>query len=600
MTLAALSGTPRRRACRRLGFPRFALALAAFVGPLLVGAAAQPPAPSTANAPAAAVDETAASDDIASLAVYNVKADRIEDFGLRVMETPHSGANSVTIFFAKFSLLITAVLPNTAAARAGLQPGERILKSEGRSTVGSAYSAAKFRAWYQTQAKKWEEVAAGKKDVTWTLEVENPATKAVRTVKLVLPTPPPHWGASVWQPPVGRVPATVPEPGPLAERSRAVLDNGTWTMVHDGFFQKILGKNTSLPFEPTGYEWRLATNKQGDEHRIFVTQFRGRTDVVLEAFSRATGRRAYLTSPSGVLERAWRWTRKDKGEISLDEARAGFDHEFDLWTTKVEKVSARWPFEVKPGYDANAIFAVLAAKAGTPAAAVPRALAEPFLKLRPATEAQQALFADAYRKLGVEHDQWAYTEASRGLEDKRLLVTRVDPSRPEAERCVLLSIDGRAPAPADVERWRDDGGDMPKALGDLPPLTSVVDLKDVRIFQEETASVVFELPLRADNGGFPAEKFQALFRVNKTHRAFETIAVKLRDSFRLGGVVQVTEAGLDLGFQTLDPALAPQPVRLKAGGGVRVLLVKFSRSFEATRTEFKRVELFDPAAALAR
>ena len=79
-------------------------------------------------------------------------------------------------------------------------------------------------------------------------------------------------------------------------------------------------------------------------------------------------------------------------------------------------------------------------------------------------------------------------------------------------------------------------------------------------------------------------------------RAFEDINVKLRDSFRVAGVVKVVDAGLEVHFQTFDPTLAPQPVRLKAGGGVRVLLVKISRSFEATRTDFNRVEPFDEAA----
>lgn len=69
------------------------------------------------------------------------------------------------------------------------------------------------------------------------------------------------------------------------------------------------------------------------------------------------------------------------------------------------------------------------------------------------------------------------------------------------------------------------------------------------------------------------------------------------NAIAVAGVAKVTEAGLEVRFQTLDPALAPQPMQLKAGGGVRVLLVKFSRSFEATRTDFKRVVPFDEAAA---
>jgi len=187
------------------------------------------------------------------------------------------------------------------------------------------------------------------------------------------------------------------------------------------------------------------------------------------------------------------------------------------------------------------------------------------------------------------------TETSHGIEDRRVLVTRVDPAKPEAERSVLLSIDGQVPTPAEVQRWRDDGGDTPRPLGELPPLASFVEVKDLRVFHDEPAAVVFELPIRSDSEEFPADKFQALFRVNKTSRAFEHIAVKLRDSFRVAGVVKVVEAGLEMRFQTLDPALAPQPVLLKAGGGVRVLLVKFSRSFEATRADFKRVMPFEEA-----
>jgi hypothetical protein len=58
---------------------------------------------------------------------------------------------------------------------------------------------------------------------------------------------------------------------------------------------------------------------------------------------------------------------------------------------------------------------------------------------------------------------------------------------------------------------------------------------------------------------------------------------------RMAGIAKVTEAGLEARFQTPDPALAPQPVFLKMGGGVRVLLVKLSRAFEVTRTDFSRV-----------
>lgn len=536
------------------------------------------------------------NDDIVTLQAYNAKADRIEDFGLRVWAKTLYGVPKGG-FWPKFAPMISAVVPNTAAAKAGLRPGERILKSDGQSLLSGLFS---FGKWRKLQEKKWREVASGKKNVTWTLEVETPATKATRLVKLAVPTPPPHWGASIWQMPEGRTPQTVDEPGPLAERARGVLDNGIWALL-DGRLAMVLSHRFSFGFEPTGYEWRIGNRGDG-LHRIFVTQFRGHTDVFFETSSRATGTRVFLTSPSGALEKAWRWPRKGKsGEASLEEAREGFEQELDFWTTKVGKFSPRWPFEVKPGYDANATFAVAATKDGATPEEL-RPFAVDFLKLPPATEDQQAMFTDAYGKLGAEQDRWAYTETSRGLEDKRVTVTRVDPSKPEAERCVLISLNGKSPTPADVQRWRDDGGDTPKALGDLPPLTNIVDLKDLRVFKDEAAAVVFELPIRSGHADFPAEKFQALFRVNKTYRSFEDITVKMRDSIRVAGVVKITEAGLQARFQTLDPRYPPQPVALKGGGAARILLVKISRDFEATRIDFRRVEPYrepDPAEPAA-
>ncbi len=554
---------------------------------------------------AAGEGERPRDDDIISLAAYNVKADRIEDFGLRIDSETYSGkqANLATMWFATYAPRISAVLPNTAAARAGLQPGERILKAEGRSTVGSLFVTGNLGQWGKTQKKKWAEVAAGKKNVALTLEVESPVTKAVRTVKLVVPTPPPHWGSAVWQKPEGRSPARVEETGPLAERCRELIDHGIWGMVACGLvapriLEIYFGRKIPPDEVPTGYEWHVGNWSEGS-HQMMVTQFRGRTEILLHA-NKARDYRVYLTSPSGVLAKAWQWGRGKPFELSAEEARAGFEHEVDLWANQIVRGTGRWPFEVKESYDANAIFAVLAAKDGKPAAKIPRPLAAEFLKLRPATEAERALFTEAHGKLGADHEQWAYTETSRGLEDKRVLVTRVDPSKPEGERRVLLSIDGQAPTPAEVQQWREDGGDTVKPLGDIPPLAGLVDLRDLRVFKDEAAATVFELPSRSDDAEFPAEKVQALFRVNKTSRTFEEINVKLRDTFRVAGVLKVTDAGLAMRFQTFDPVLAPQPVLLKMGGGVRVLLVKLSRSFETTRTDYVRVVAFEEAVMSAK
>ena len=66
--------------------------------------------------------------------------------------------------------------------------------------------------------------------------------------------------------------------------------------------------------------------------------------------------------------------------------------------------------------------------------------------------------------------------------------------------------------------------------------------------KDEAAALVFELPIRGGNGDFPAEKFQALFRVNKSQRAVEGFSVKLRESFRVAGLVKVVDVGLEARF----------------------------------------------------
>ncbi|MEO7413905.1 MAG: hypothetical protein ABIZ81_11155 [Opitutaceae bacterium] len=580
---------------------------------IVVGLACMPWAVAADSPPpkqTSVAEDDVENDDVISLAAYNVKADRIDDFGLRVRMAPKSSYPKTLVGFltSRYVPMVWSVTPNTAAAKAGLQPGERILKSDGESTSVGLVSSVLMKNWLRKQKRKWQEVAAGKQNVIWTLELQSRDMKTVRTVKLVIPTPPPRWGASVWRPPEGRPPSTVRETGPLAERARAVLDNGVLISLHERY-AKVIGLNFrgmesdfASGREPTGYQWSIGREEDGT-HRIFVTQFRGRTDIFLEVRSISPGHfRIYHTSPSGVLEHAWPVSsaRKKSDEMPLEEFRAGFAHELDLWTNQVAKVSPRWPFELKPGYDANAIIATLTPMPVAPTATAPIRLPEDFLKLRPATEPERELFTTAYGKLGAEPDRWAYTETSRGIDDTRARVIRVDPSKPEAERSVLLSVDGKAPTAGDLQQWRDDGGDTSKPLGEIPPLASFVDLTNLRVFQDEPAALVFELPMKNGGAEFPAEKFQALFRVNKTRRSFEHVTVKLRDSFRIGGVVQVTEAGVELRFHTLDPALPPQPVLLKAGGGARVLLVKFSRSFEAIRGDFSRVTPFEEAAAPAK
>jgi hypothetical protein len=517
-------------------------------------------------------------EDVTSLPPFSVKGARLEDFGFRY---------SVTIQIpGPDSVIVSEIFPNTPAAKAGLRPGDQIFKIDGKAV--SAWSAV-FKPT-KVQDRKWAELAAGKPSVALTLEVGVPRTKPRRTVVLTIPSPAPHWGSAKWSAPEGRIPAVVQEQGPLATLAREVLDNGIWS-----------GRPDRL-----GYEWRIV--QPAGTHRIWVTQSRGKTEITLEHWSpsRELESSRFLTSPAGAMDEGRSVAPKIKGkrrEIPPEEVRAAFEAEIDFWLHKVGRVTGRWPFEALSGKTETLTSAVPfewrrqptfsaadeSGKSDTP-------LAESFLKLPVATAAQKELFSAALGKVGLDADVWAFTETARASDGDRVTTVRYDPSKPPAERSTLLKVDGKVPKPAYLQQWRSEPHDTLPGLGELPPLSTVVDTDDVRIFADETAAIVFELPVKASNAEFPGDKFQAQFRVNKTHRGFEDFSVKLREPMRVAGVAKVTDAGLEARFQTPDPTLAPQPVLLKMGGGVRVLLVKVSRSIEVTRTDFKRVEPFDETA----
>ena len=317
----------------------------------------------TAAEPTAAEPEAG---DPVQLPAFEVKGERLEDFGFRVSPDfdvmRSKGARRV------YTPVVDVVLPNTAASKAGVRPGDRIVTAEGEETESWSFSLSKWRG---IQKRKWAEVEAGKSGVSWTLQVETAGTWAMRTLTLQLPTPAPHWGSTLWRVPEDRSPVAVPEPGPLAERAQQVINNGIWMLLRGSYVRGF-----RLPTDATHphflcYQWTLWSGSTG--HRIYVSRQRGRTDIILEViyaenrsfFSRlapaivpernlasattvfASDSRTYLTSPSGVLEMAWRLPRSNRQEeIPPGLARAGFEAEVDFWLTKVGKVSPLWPLGV--------------------------------------------------------------------------------------------------------------------------------------------------------------------------------------------------------------------------------------------------------------
>jgi hypothetical protein len=552
----------------------------------------------TAGFAAAAPEPDDDGDDVVAMAAFDFVDSALEDFGLQVVRRARAPGSTLTFWPVRVPR-ITAVLPNTAAARAGVRPGEYILRADGRSAASTLFAR---NTWQKLQDRKLDAVAAATKPVTWTLEVQSPDGKSTRTVALTVPTPSPHWGEAPWAAPVGRAPVSVPEAGPLADRAGRILNHGIWALYSNGAAVLEFGWKVDPAHPLLGYQWTIV-DPERRRHRMFVTRQHRHTEIVLETSVPGSEFAVFLTSPSGALEKV---VHRSFGRGAVaptpEDSRARFEQELGFWLKDVTEKSDRWPLALEGGTTIGSTFPPPASPAVTtrPAVAPPAGpRAAQFLQLPRATEAQRALFDEAFGKLGADEQNWAYTETSRGLDDNHQTVVRVDPSKPDAQRVTLLKFDGKPPTPAQLKTWRDQGRDNTATLGDLPPLTSVIDFTDLRIAAEETAAVVFELPIVSGNASFPAEKFQALFRVNKTRRSLEDISVKMREAIKVAGVVKITDAGLEARFQTFDPAHPPQPVSLKAGGAARILLVKISRSFEATRTDYVRVTPYvEPALAL--
>jgi hypothetical protein len=122
----------------------------------------------------------------------------------------------------------------------------------------------------------------------------------------------------------------VPEEGPLNGLAARVLNEGNPIKVTP----KIAVSLGLVPKAETVYVAYDKNVKDGNAlEDIRVSQQRGKTDIVLGAMDPATKTLTlYLTSPSGVLEKAVASGKNDYAEVPLDQAQAGFQKAVDFWT----------------------------------------------------------------------------------------------------------------------------------------------------------------------------------------------------------------------------------------------------------------------------
>ena len=243
------------------------------------------------------------------------------------------------------------------------------------------------------------------------------------------------------------------------------------------------------------------------------------------------------------------------------------------------------------------------------AARVPASAAETAGSSRAATADEVAMLGDLLQKTAQDMRRWAYTEHQVFRDHKGQVkydhLLRFDPSQPYAEQWTPIKIDGREPTERDRAKYRKrgeqgappgpkDGVQVGGRKSRRVSLGEVIDVPRASIAAETSTHWVFEIPLRKDgNDRFPPEKFQVHARVRKDGTALETIAVRLRESFRAKLVVKVKSGEGTIDFASVDPKYPPTMVRIVGDASASILFVNVGGSLEVTRTELRHVKPFD-------
>jgi len=201
------------------------------------------------------------------------------------------------------------------------------------------------------------------------------------------------------------------------------------------------------------------------------------------------------------------------------------------------------------------------------------------------------LLAEAIRKSSLDNERWAYTQTTvsknRDGGVKEETIVRYDPSQPFDEQWTPLKLDGKEPTERQIKNLREEHAKRRKSRRTLGEL---LDLAQAKVVEETAATVSYEVPLvKTDNMRLPPDKFRVTARVNKEQQAFENVAVRLREAFRLMIILKLNSGEGDMDFTSIDPKYAPPITGLRADGEGSILFIPVGGNYSSMRTDFKRV-----------
>lgn len=189
-----------------------------------------------------------------------------------------------------------------------------------------------------------------------------------------------------------------------------------------------------------------------------------------------------------------------------------------------------------------------------------------------------------------ERDHWAFTQLVREFDGKKLKqerVERYDPSRGNALRWQLISVDGRAPTNEERAAW--DARKNKKNRKPRPGIGENFDFTKAKVVEETPQIIRYELPLRSSvDWLFPISKVELVVTINKTGPSLEQVQARISEPFRVAlGLARVLDIDLDVQMQ---PPPTPDPADAKPSGTARAVVTKWGDRVEYFWSDFKRVD----------
>jgi hypothetical protein len=233
---------------------------------------------------------------------------------------------------------------------------------------------------------------------------------------------------------------------------------------------------------------------------------------------------------------------------------------------------------------------------------------------RPATPDEVALFKAAMTNSSQDTEHWAYTETTRiranqEKDDPRQeTVVRFDPSKPYAEQFTPLKIGGKTPSERELNKYRKKGEERGKKIagrlkkGEMgprqPQLTinnskASLDLEHPRVVAETADRITFEVPLVAEQGDIPIEKFQIRAEVDRNARQIRRAHFLIHEAFRMKLAAKIKSGEATVDFAVVDPEFGPVVIAVVGNFGASFLFIPVKATFTNNRTEWKRVKAFD-------